>query len=192
MEENKYLLISLEDEKAKHLAEVLSSKTAKKIINLLAEESELSEKDISDKLEIPINTVEYNLKKLLQANIIEKTKKFFWSPKGRKIDLYQLSNKSIIIAPKGADISKFKSLLPAFIVAGIGTIGIKIFTGSEKVLQTAKLEYVAQDTLLEAAPRAMDSSASIIQTLPAWAWFLTGSLIIILIFYLTKLKGGKQ
>ena len=46
--EKKYLLVSMEDEKAKHLAGVLGNKTCKKIIDLLSETKELSEKDLSD------------------------------------------------------------------------------------------------------------------------------------------------
>ena len=93
---NNSLLISLDVEKSKPLAEVLASKTCKEIINILAQE-ELSEKDISEKLNSPINTIEYNLKKLLKAELIEKSQNFFWSVKGKKIPTYKLSNKSIII-----------------------------------------------------------------------------------------------
>ena len=44
-DKNNFLLISLDDEKSKSIAEVLSSKICKEIINLLAQ-NELSEKDI--------------------------------------------------------------------------------------------------------------------------------------------------
>ena len=69
-DKNNFLLISLDDEKSKSIAEVLSSKICKEIINLLAQ-NELSEKDISERLNSPINTIEYNLKKLLKAELIE-------------------------------------------------------------------------------------------------------------------------
>ncbi len=61
----KYLLFALDDEKSKKLGEVISNTTCKKIANFLAEK-ESSENDISKELKIPINTVEYNLKKLIQ------------------------------------------------------------------------------------------------------------------------------
>ena len=84
MEQNKYLLISLGDEKAKKLSEVLGNSTCNKILEFLADKSEVSEKDISTALKMPLNTVEYNLKKLLTAELIEKSQKFFWSTKGKK------------------------------------------------------------------------------------------------------------
>ena len=126
--EKKYLLISFEDKRVKKLAEIMGNKTCKKIIDYLAERKEISEKDISDALKIPINTVEYNLKKLLEVELIEKTKNFFWSKKGRKIDLYKLSNKSIIISPKSKSInSKIKSILPVALISGLGAVLVRYF-----------------------------------------------------------------
>jgi len=134
--EKKFILVSMDDKRSKKIAEVLGSKTSKKIIDLLAENSELSEKDISDKIGLALNTTEYNLKKLLESEIVEKTKNFFWSKKGKKIPMYRLSNKSIIISPKSSKISsKIKSLLPAIIASGIGTFIIKFFSSTPSVVQ---------------------------------------------------------
>jgi predicted transcriptional regulator len=93
----KYILLSMEDEKLKKVSEILSNKTCKKILDFMADEKSVSETDISKKLEIPLNTVEYNLKKLVGVQLVEKTSEFFWSKKGKKITIYQISNKSIII-----------------------------------------------------------------------------------------------
>jgi len=181
-DKNNFLLISLDDEKSKPLAEVLGSKTCKEIINLLAQ-NELSEKDISEKLNCPINTVEYNLKKLLKAELIEKSQNFFWSVKGKKIPTYKLSNKSIIISPKKSSInSKIKSLLPVAILVGVGSFLIKKFTTfseiSEPVLKVASLADSAQSA------EKFANSANIFWTsLPAWFWFLSGAIIVALIFY---------
>ena len=95
----KYLMLNLEDEQLKNMAEVLSNKTCKKILDLLAEKN-YSEADLAKDLGIPINTAEYNLKKLVNAGLIEKAKEHFWSVKGKKIPVYTLSNKKIIISPK--------------------------------------------------------------------------------------------
>ena len=79
------MLFSLEDTRIKSISEILGSKTSKKIIDFLSDVREASEKDISEKLKIPMNTVEYNLKKMIQAGIVEETKNFFWSQKGRNV-----------------------------------------------------------------------------------------------------------
>lgn len=173
--EEKYLLISLEDEKAKHLSSVLKNKTAKKIIDALAEK-ELSQKDIADKLKIPLNTVEYNLNKLIKSEIVEKSSTWFWSQKGKKIPTYKLSNKSIIIAPKNSNIkSKLKSILPAFAFAGLGTILVKLYSTNIKTTQTE------QDMLFATADITSKTILSP-QPFPAWAWFLAGSIIAITIY----------
>src|SRR3989344_5622785 len=95
---SKYLLLDLNDEKAKHLADVLSNETCKKILNLLAE-NELSANKLSLALNLPLNTITYNIKKLLSSGLIEKSR-HFWSVKGKKIETYKLANKNIVISPK--------------------------------------------------------------------------------------------
>ncbi len=116
--------MGLDDEKSKKVAEVLGNKTCKKIIDYLAEIPEASEKDMSDALDIPINTVEYNLKKLLGAGLVEKTKNFFWSKKGKKIPMYKLARKHIIISPKTKkpSITALRAVLPLIIVSAFLTI----------------------------------------------------------------------
>ena len=166
----------MDDEKINHLADVLGNKTSKKIIDLLAEKNEASEKDIADFLGIPINTVEYNLKKLLKAELIEKTKNFFWSRKGKKIEMYKLSNKSIIISPKSSKISsKIKSILPVAILSGFGAIAIKFF------IQAKSFSGEIQDKAMTSGLKSFE----IFQTIPnpqIWLWFLSGALLAIIIF----------
>jgi predicted transcriptional regulator len=91
--EKKYILLSLEDPKSKKLSEVLGNKTCKKIIDFLTETKEASEKDISDALNIPLSTTEYNLKKLVGADLVEKTKNFFGAKKEKKFlcTLFQIN-----------------------------------------------------------------------------------------------------
>jgi predicted transcriptional regulator len=176
----KYILISMEDKKIKKLAEVLGNKTCKKIINLLAEK-ESSEKDIADSLNIPINTVEYNLKKLIQAEFIEKAKNFFWSKKGKKIDIYKLSNKSIIISQKSSQVSsKLKSILPVAIFSGLCAVLLKYV-----FLLNQPLTRLGKDVLLSEETKTVSLEAGntfFIQPSPIWVWFLAGALLAILIF----------
>jgi predicted transcriptional regulator len=188
MTEKKFLLISMEDEKSKHLADVLGSKTCKKIIDLLAENKELSEQDIAKQLEIPLNTVEYNLNKLMKTELIQKSKTFFWSSRGKKIPTYTLSNKSIIISPKSSRVSsKIKSILPVVILSGIAAVLIKSFlitkqtlaSGSADILKTGSLESA---NLPAQASSGLLNNPLIIQPSPIWIWFLAGALFALVIF----------
>ncbi len=128
MSEEKFVLINLEDEKSKELAQVIASETSRKILNILAEKP-LSETEIGEKLKVPLSTVHYNTQQLLKAEIIE-IKDFLWSEKGKKIQLYQLANKLIIIAPKTSQISflsKLKEIIPLFLGGTIISLGIYLY-----------------------------------------------------------------
>jgi DNA-binding transcriptional ArsR family regulator len=195
---DKFLLFDLEDEKSKKLGEVISNPTCKKIINLISEK-EVSESDLAKELKIPINTIEYNLKKLLEAGIIEKKKEFFWSRKGKKIDLYQLANKLIIISPKKSLSSKIKSILPAVIITGLVTSAIAIYSRvteeSINDLQTpasvemAKLgantaNFISAD--YGGAARSIEST--LFSQFQNWEWFLIGGLVVLASFLVWNWK----
>ena len=78
---DKYLNIDLNDPRAGAIAEVMANNTCKKILEALAEK-EMSVTEISQSLNMPLNTIDYNIKKLLSAGLIIPTKEFFWSVKG--------------------------------------------------------------------------------------------------------------
>ncbi|MBT4135698.1 helix-turn-helix domain-containing protein [archaeon] len=115
---DKFILVGLNDERSKQIAEVLKNKTCKKIIGHLGDVKEASEKDISDACDIPMNTVGYNIKNLIKAGLVEKTKNFFWSVKGKKIKMYKLARKHIVISPsKKPNLTMLKGILPVILVA---------------------------------------------------------------------------
>jgi len=186
----KYLMISLEDEQVKKIADILGNKTAKKILDFLAEKEEASETDISQALEIPINTIEYNLKKLADAGLIEKAKNFFWSSKGKKIEMYKLAKKHIVISHKTKpSYSKLKSIVPAVLLSGVFAFLVRMFYNlkNQQVFGIAREEAIMKsaETAVETATSAGSMSAvSFIDklfALPVWIWFLAGALIAILI-----------
>ncbi len=185
----KYMFISLDDEKAKKIAEVIGNKTCKKIIDFLAEKSEASEKDIADFLKSPLNTIEYNLKKLLDAEIVEKTKNFFWSKKGKKILMYKLSNKSILISPRSKNfISKAKSIIPVVLISGVLALLVRQTTiTKEKIVDYANIYSSESGAVLQKAGETQDilienGNFFFTQPSPVWIWFLSGMVIAILIF----------
>jgi len=188
-ENENYILISLDDEKSKSVAEIIGSKTCKKIISYLSEEKEASQKDLSDALNIPINTVEYNIKKLLDSGFVQKRKNFFWSAKGKKIIMYELSKKSIIISHKKNVSEKIKSILPAFILTVAGTFAVwvyeKIITSSQTIHQnfpgTDDAVYATTEAGLKVTETISPETLISPVGTPLWAWFLAGGLLAILI-----------
>lgn len=193
----KYIMLDMGDERAGRIAEVIGNASCKRILNLLAER-EMSESDLAAELKIPLNTVEYNIRKLVEAGLIEETKKFFWSTRGKRIKSYRVVNKKIVISPR----SSFRGIVPAVIAAVLGAIGIKMFIDSN--VQTGVKELAVNEgsqMLTRGAEGAVSSGvAEGIRAVPsypggreivsgcanyltseAWAWFLLGALIVALI-----------
>ena len=184
-------MISMDDEKAKAMAGVLGNKTCKKIIDRLAEK-EASEKDLADFLKLPMNTVEYNLKKLLEAGLIDKTKNFFWSKKGKKIDLYKLSNKSIIISPRSqATASKIKSLAIVTALSGFAALLIGKLNQIPKTNQDMFLAQRGAEEIAAAPVASTVQATSLLSQIPIWLWFLIGSLFAIIILIILNWRKDK-
>lgn len=149
--DDKFILMGLGDENSKKVAEVLQNKTARKILDYLGDVREASEKDISTGLGVALNTVEYNLKKLIEVGLVEKTKNFFWSVKGKKIPMYKLAKKHIIISPnKKPSLDALKALLPVVLIA---LVAIAIVA----VVQTGKMNENFQGSLDSTSLNAFNS-----------------------------------
>ncbi len=158
MAKEKFLLVSLNEDKAKKLAQVISNETSRKILDDLAEK-ESTESELAEKLNIPISTVHYNLQALMDCGLIV-AEEFHYSKKGKEILHYKLANKYIIIAPKTIHgiKTKLKSILPVALILAVVSGGIQIFS---KLYQ--KGIYGFTQTFSKAAPvveRAMDEAAS--------------------------------
>lgn len=182
----KYLMISLEDERAKYISEVLKNNTCKKILDLLSEK-ELTESEIAKTLKLPLNTTDYNIKKLLKADLIETTKNYFWSIKGKKIPVYKVSNKFIIISPKSKNY--FKPMVLSILISCALTFLIWFFSSS---FQRMTIE----ETMLKATPEMAEAKSfafqSFLLSLPSWAWFLAGSLIALVIYAIILIISWKR
>lgn len=178
----KIISIDLDDPRTGKIAEAISNKTSKAILGLLAER-EMSGGDIAKELGIPLNTVGYNINKLVESGLIEKNKGFFWSSKGKKIEKYRASNRKIVISPR----NMIKGILPAIIFSGIIAVGIKV-SQEMKVKSVLMADrgvdlFESSQQVLKAAPTSTGSSEFIISIAQNnWLWFLAGALFSLLIF----------
>ncbi len=206
---NNFILVDLNDTKTKKLAETITSKTSRKILNHLAEEND-SKSSMSKKLDIPLPTITYHLQKLEQAGLVI-SKEFTYSKKGRVVDHYALANKYIIIAPKKVSglSQKLRGILPVAIIAlGISAV-IKFFTlPAQKIGFAGETEYVASiasarlveeaDALAESAPAVADAMPTLydtaIQTTQSQPdialWFLIGSVSTIVLYIIVQVFRG--
>ena len=178
-----FIMVSLEEDKAKKLAEVISNNTSRKILDHLSKK-EASESELAKELSLPISTVHYNIQLLLKTNLVQ-SKEFTWSDKGKEINIYTLSKKYIIIAPSGTKVKEsFKNILPAtlitFAIAGL----IQLYY---------KTQFKEFDSIsAPAAESALTKTAMVTNTIPNYAlWFLLGSLSIIIIYLIHSILKNK-
>ena len=117
MAKQSFLLVSLQEDKAKKLAQVVTNDSCRKILDYLADK-EATETELAEKLGLPMSTVHYNLSQLVEAGLIL-ADEFHYSKKGKEVNHYKLANKYIIIAPKSTFgiKEKLKSILPMVFVA---------------------------------------------------------------------------
>ncbi len=168
----KFVLVSLQESKAKRIASVLQSDTCRKILDYLAEKN-ATETELAEKLDIPISTVHYNLKHLIESQLVE-AEEFHYSEKGKEVNHYSLSNKYVVIAPRGITEGfkeKLKSLIPVSLLLAAGAGFIHLFTSrishfggsalskSSGLVQGPVFETISQkisEGAAESAPAAMN------------------------------------
>ena len=159
MSKKNFILLSLEDNKAKKIANAVSNPSCKKILDFLSE-NEATETQISEKLKIPISTVHYNLQQLLESKLID-WDKYHYSEKGKEVRHYKIANKYIIIAPKGEDtnslMERLKTILPSFFLVAVGALAV-YFLNKPSHFAAASL---AEDNLIEETPLMMAKGAEL-------------------------------
>jgi len=189
----KYLSVNMNDEKITQIAEILSNKTCKRILDYLAEK-EASEGDISRDLKLAISTVEYNLKKLIDAGLVKASKNFFWSVKGKKIKTYGLANKKIIISTKRS----FSGMIASIFAGGAILGAVKLFMNYNNVQNIGGSQIMndaAEKLAYSAAPSqtVLKSFESLSYFHNLWIWIIAGLVLGAVGFFFFKLlKGGKK
>ncbi len=193
MASNSFLLVSLEESKAKQLAQIVSNDVCRRILDYLAAKGkEATETEISKELRIPLSTVHYNLKQLLQSGIA-KAEEFHYSEKGREVLHYSLANKYIIIAPTATATeglsNKLKRILPVVFVVAAAGVAIQLFSSLQQgtIGRGFAAPYAAQRTLeqgvVQKAAEAPAIAAQAAQgSLNAAVWFVAGALFALVVY----------
>lgn len=189
MAEESFLLVSLKESKAKKLAEVISNETCRKILDFLATKKSATETQISKQLDIPISTVHYNLKHLVDNNLI-KADEFHYSEKGKEVNHYSLTNKLIIIAPKRESkmMDKLKTIIPVALIAAVAAGIIHFMSGFTVGFQRAAMDTEIMAVEKMAAEAAVPTTttttlkAALLQQSSLALWFLFGAVFTIIIY----------
>ena len=182
--DEKHILVSLGDEKVREIGEVIGNKSCNRILDLLAE-GELTVSDIARKLKMPINTVDYNVKKLVKAGLIESLS-HWWSVKGKKMPTYRVSNRKIIISPRKSAAGVFAWV---FGLTGLSALTLReVMKSTEVVISEVPRVMAEFDSL---AGSSAVESVGFWGGLGPWSWFLIGAWFAVFLFFIITLYNGK-
>lgn len=135
MADEPFIMMSLKGDRAKKLANVLTNKSSAKILSYLANHEGATETDIAKELKIPISTVNYNMKALVEAKLVIDDE-YHYSSRGKEVNHYKLARKYIIIAPEEEQEGfwdRVKKYVPiTLLAAGTGIVVklLSLFTGT--------------------------------------------------------------
>ncbi|HLC63531.1 MAG TPA: helix-turn-helix domain-containing protein [Candidatus Nanoarchaeia archaeon] len=193
--DEKYILIDLEDDKSKKIAESIANKTARKILDYLSSKEEAGAEEIAKELGLPLSTIDYNLKNLKLAGLIE-TKRFQWSSRGKKIALYKVANKFIVIAPKGVSWKdEIKKILPFVGISAILAGAIEYMTKPQPIFLAAMQKSADTGLAQEgfaAAPSIASPPQEILVNHHYGLWFFIFTIAVILIYLAIRAIKRKQ
>ena len=191
MSKEKFLLVSLNEDKAKDLAQAITNETCRKILDYLADK-EATESELSEKLLVPISTVHYNLQQLQKGGLVI-AEEFHYSNRGKEVNHYKLANKYIIIAPKttyGIK-EKLRSILPVGLITAAGAALIQFFSKTNSAVSSPAPQMLkaAADESLEsavAATAANNAAPVFSQNLSLLSnialWFFIGAVTALVIY----------
>jgi predicted ArsR family transcriptional regulator len=189
MAKESFMLVSLREDKAKKLAQVISNPTCTKILNYLAGK-DATESQVAKDLGIPLSTVHYNLQQLVDAKLVI-AEEFHYSEKGREVNHYKLANKYIIIAPQEDDsfLQHIRKYIPAAIIVAVTGMALKImqlFSGTaESEIAPEATRKMAVDTAIAGEQDLQLFAATAPVPEPAWwqsqmiDYFIAGALFVV-------------
>ena len=180
---DKYIMLDINDERAGKIADVLQNKTCKRILLYLAEH-EANEVDLVKNLNIPATTVHYDIKKLLDADFVVSLRSF-WSVKGKKMPVYKISDKKIVISPRNS-LGTVK-LLITLALTGLAAGVVKLWStsffqtadsSSESISELVKTSVASIPSSLPVSPNQIFASSP---SPEIWLWFFLGGIFALLI-----------
>ena len=205
--DEKLLILPLNDKNSKKISQVISSDTARNILEALAS-TPRSASEIAEKLGIPLSTVQYNLEKLYDVGLVkvERTK---YSRKMKTVKIYAPQRKFVVIAPGKADkkdvIAALKRYLTVIVFAAFGSAAIEFFTipmggfAEETAIRSLPEEAPASLPAPMYAPsptplpeKALDAVSGFDIFAHPGLWFLFGALFVILVVFIIEYHGRKK
>ncbi|MGC9444167.1 MAG: ArsR/SmtB family transcription factor [Candidatus Methanospirareceae archaeon] len=208
LDEEKLLILPLNDKSSKLISQVISNDTARDILETISD-APRSTTEIAEKLGIPLTTVQYNLEKLAEAGLV-KVARTRYSRKMKPVKLYAPQRKYVVIAPGKADkndvIAALKRYLTLIAVAIFGSLaieGIMIRLGAGPV-EDMSIRSVpegfgggAEDPLYAPAPapvpgKVIEAGTGFDIFMHPGLWFFLGCLLVLVVVLLFDYRARRK
>jgi DNA-binding MarR family transcriptional regulator len=206
-DDEKLLILPLNDKNSKKISQIISSDTARDILGAIAS-APRSTSEIAEQLGIPLTTVQYNLEKLSDAGLV-KVARTKYSKKMKPVKLYTPQRKLVVIVPEQTSKRDVIATLKRYlVVAAVAVVG----SGAIELL-TMRMGSQAGDTSIRSVPEAggngvpapayaplatpsPEKAFGAVQGFDIFAhpglWFLFGCLFVILVVFLWDYRGRKR
>jgi DNA-binding transcriptional ArsR family regulator len=206
-DDEKLLILPLNDKNSKKISQIISSDTARDILEAIAS-APRSTSEIAEQLGIPLTTVQYNLEKLREAGLV-KVARTKYSKKMKPVKLYTPQRKLVVIVPeKTSKMDVIATLKRYLVVAAVAVVG----SGAIELL-AMRMGRQAWDTGIQSVPEAggggvpapayvplatpsPDKAFGAVPGFDIFAhpglWFLFGCLFVILVVFLLDYRGRNR
>ena len=181
---DKSILVPLGDPRLKDISEAISNKSCNKILDFLASRKDgASVSDIAKELGMPINTADYNVKKLLKAGLIVR-EGHWWSVKGKKMPTYKVSNRKIVISPAKRDFTNLKVAVLLILLSGVVAMFLRGYSEGYQTNMFLEKTLDSAGPVLKSSPvagKGVERGES--YSTESWKYFLWGAWSMIALFF---------
>jgi DNA-binding transcriptional ArsR family regulator len=106
----------VEVKSAGKVANALNNEKCKRILDHLYTHKDATETELSKALNIPLSTVHYNMKVLVDAKLVN-TDTYSYSTRGKEVTHYKANKQPIVIVQEESQLSLLRAIVPAALVA---------------------------------------------------------------------------
>jgi DNA-binding transcriptional ArsR family regulator len=140
---------------ASKVASALSNDKCKRILDHLYRHKDATETELAKALSIPLSTVHYNMKVLVDAQLVN-AGTYSYSSRGKEVTHYKANKNPIVIIQEESQLSMLRAVVPATLLAA----------GAAAIYQLTQRAPVAQNDAFYAMSAPADETRMMIEAAP--------------------------